>query len=623
MSDNKDAFLTVPNMKVCFGIFNTYMRDRYSFDVQTDGSKTNLKKLMYDIMKDIHNEYAESPRTSLKDMNNMTLNIARDYYTKNYGLSAEGKGPAGQSRQSRQSRQAPAQSKPRVQVLERDQQAYGQRILNSEQIKPVSTVTRDTSFSQGMPGMPGEGRSRDRQPVPDIDDVSVAFERIDLSRKEENNVQMAPPPEIKPQLETAYDPEEFNRMLSDLEKKRDDVEVRDLTALNDSRVMQDAMIVQTNAVQQPNPKDMYALSQSQLKTAEKRREEYVEEAQKISRFDLIAPEAKQHILLDKYLSISSFDRRWADEPLRFRFRVDFNFNDNSIQNRHKNIKSIQVTRAIIPMEIEEHASLLQCQPKINYNYEFALSYPYLLLQIDEFNDVYDGTNTAARNSFCHLVYDKCYKAKNGRGYIILNTMQKESKVFHPTPYPSLSQMTLSLRKPNGELLNTSKDDYKILKVEYDLYNKQYLKVVTHKYFDKNEFYRGDTVLMQNFELTNSAPSMTDEGVRNLNDFINRKEGHEIAEIGQPNDNGFYTNFYILGPGEFDTANGAYVLDSAQVSNLNAYNKSIDYTVWTPPNGNILNTSLQCSFAFSLQEVSSDPGSVDTSYFGASTSVLRS
>jgi hypothetical protein len=327
----------------------------------------------------------------------------------------------------------------------------------------------------------------------------------------------------------------------------------------------------------------------------------------------LPPVVNQLILIDKFLSVNGFDRNWNVDKNRFSFRVDFNWGDNSIQQRFRNIKSFKATRVIIPMEIQQTNSITNI-PKDYFNHEFSFAYPYLMLNIDEFNDIYDGTNENVRKCFCHLVFDKCYKAPNGRGYVILNPLQKERKIFHPTPLTSLSKLSLSIRKPNGDLFNHSKDEYMIFKVDYELYNKQYLQIVTNKFFDKNEFFKGDTVLLQNYKILKVDTNMNEQYINNFNEFINRKEGHEILEIGQANNSGYFRNFYINAPGTFDTELGQFVLDQNLIDNLTMYNNTIDYCTYTETNGSILNTSLQCTIAFKLQTLATDPSLVDTSFY---------
>jgi hypothetical protein len=97
------------------------------------------------------------------------------------------------------------------------------------------------------------------------------------------------------------------------------------------------------------------------------------------------------------------------------------------------------------------------------------------------------------------------------------------------------------------------------------------------------------------------------------DFVNNPAGHEILEMGQANDSGFYRNFYINAPGKFDTALGLFAVDAPLITNLNIFNDRFDFASWTANNGSILNSSLQCAITFKVQTVATDPGIINTSY----------
>ena len=84
----------------------------------------------------------------------------------------------------------------------------------------------------------------------------------------------------------------------------------------------------------------------------------------------------------------------------------------------------------------------------------------LMLCLDGY-DVYDGTNEAIRDAFCKFVYQRHFKSANGRGYVVMQPMQDEIKEFHPTPLSSLNNLSLSIRRPNGTLVNDSRDDYRV------------------------------------------------------------------------------------------------------------------------------------------------------------------
>lgn len=560
MNNEKDTFMTVNNMKVCTNVFETFMMDKYDFDIHRDGKNTNVKKLLFDVMTDVYGKHNNTAGVSLKDMNNITLNIARDYFKANYKLNKR------------------APSKPHTRSLERDQSAYGPRFNITEQLKPEPTFKKS------------------------VDDD---FARLDSARKKEKEI--IPPiiEGMKPIMEQAYDPAEFMQKIGQLEQ------MRDLTAVNTSRLNLDASL----ATVENDPKALYEASVPSTTANDASVSLASPDSIHEHRKEFIAAPVNQVILLEKYLSINGFDRNWAVDSSRFNFRVDFNYGDNSIQQRYRNIKTIKTSRVIIPMEIAEAASIINI-PKPYYNYDFRFSFPYIMMNIEEFGDVYDGTNDNVRRCFCQLVFDKCYKAPNGRGYLILAPMQHEIKTFHPTPLPSFTKMTISLRRPNGELFNDSKDEYKIFKVEYELYNKQYLKIVTDKYFDKNEFYKGDTVILKGYTIDNdlnTSPSIDPYAAQALMDFVNNPAGHEILEMGQANDSGFYRNFYINAPGKFDTALGLFAVDAPLITNLNIFNDRFDFASWTANNGSILNSSLQCAITFKVQTVATDPGIINTSY----------
>jgi hypothetical protein len=159
-------------------------------------------------------------------------------------------------------------------------------------------------------------------------------------------------------------------------------------------------------------------------------------------------------------------------------------------------------------------------------------------------------------------------------------------------------MNISLMTPHGELINKSTDGYSILKIEYEPYNRYYLKVVTNNYFDKNEFYKGDVVIIKMFVPYKLSPDQDSVALQQLSSFVNIESGHEITTIGDPNDNGFYKSFYIKGPGAFDEENGVYVIDTSIIDNLVEFNNNYNFDT-NNKNGFILNTSLQNSISMTI------------------------
>jgi hypothetical protein len=281
--------------------------------------------------------------------------------------------------------------------------------------------------------------------------------------------------------------------------------------------------------------------------------------------------------------------------------------DASMIGTFKDIYSISIKNVTIPTDIyQQFVNSSDDQHNYNYNYNF----PYILCNIDEFQDVYDGTDDTIRKTFCQLQYDNFLKTPNGRGYIILKPVQNEVKIFYPNTLSSLPTLNLSLTKPNGELLNQSEDGQAILNIS--VYQTYYLKITTKTYFDKNAFYKGDYVRIKNCNIYQINSDISNDNVSYFNTFINRKEGHVVYESGEPNENGYYNSFYINGPGVFDNVQGRFVVNQPVLNTLSQFNQYlIDNEFFqgndeTPSlsdsyeNGYILNMSLQNSVSITVE-----------------------
>ena len=554
---SNDNFMTVDNMRLCIEVFSKYMKDKYDFDIYTEARDTNVKQVLYKIMTQVQNEYGDT--LSLKDKNNIVLNISRDEYKQQYKLAKNTK-------------------KINIKNLQREHDVYGMRSMNTTQIKPQAIFER--------------GRSTENE-----------FKNLEEARKQE--MQRVQPKFDDPVSEDAFRPDDFMKKVADLTKSR-----VDLTSIPQERLQQDTEFAKRTIVD-VDPKDIYTNTNTNANdSGQQLNKESTEVVSKtVLRQEFVTSPTSKIFTAERYFCINGFDRDWAIAKQRFRFTTDFSTTDNSIQNRYKNIKSISVKRIIIPQEIRDTSSINNV-PKSFYNYSFNFNFPYVFLQIDELDNVYDGTSETIRKGFTQMIVDKCYFAPNGRGYLVLQSMQDEKKVFQ-TPLSELSRLTISIRKPNGELFNDSIDDMKIFKIEYELLNRQYLKVIANKFYDKNEFYKGDTVVFKEFKLLPISPSMSLSAIKTLEEYINRKQGHEVIEIGQANDSGFYKYFYIKAPGSFDESCGKFVVDSSLIDCLNAYNATFDFTANpTSTNGALLNMALQCIFSFKIEQIMPDPGRME-------------
>lgn len=588
-SQNK-LFFTKDNMQMIVNIFMDYMKDKHELVLRTPEELDRLKKTVFATMTDV---FSNAPKSStIHQLNMNVLSVVKDMYLKETEKSV--------SEPSR---------KPNIKNLDRDRDIFGNREVTYNEMIP-----RSNPYS--------------KKTIPKIEDIMS-------SREDKREV-----PDVsklgKPITETAENSENFLKRLQMLENERSTVDTTFRQSFQPPNVSQniERMFMDLEAIQDPEKQDPKKLYESTLRSESVGSQMLptqtnllsdgngggngggsgtnpMDDRINTSRAQLLIPRdgaAAKTIELQKYISINSFDRDWTSSHLRYQYSVSIN---TDFQRQYKNIKAIEVGKVIIPEEIYENINILNYPNKTNFNYEFSFSYPYLILKVDEFSDVYDGTNDVVRKGFCKLVYHRSYKAPNGRGYIVLKPIQKEKKVF-PTPLSSLSRLSLSLLKPNGQLLNQSSDNYKIFKVDYEPFNPLYLNIVTDMFYDKNEFFVGDVVVLKGYSIPSGIPDTTDGDTKALTDFINRPEGHEIVQIGTTNDNGFYRSFYIYAPGAFNRVIGKYEVTTSLTNCLNAYNNTINYANRTETNGSILNFSLQNTMGISLDVVIGDSSMIESS-----------
>lgn len=558
-----NTFYTKENLLFVNRVFSDYLEDNFGVVLEKIEDGAITRKLMFSFMSEINDE-TQGKDTKTDEKNIMLLARSKQHYMKQLQLNERN------------------ERKPNIQNLSRDKDVFGNRNVVIAEKRPEKDP-----YSRKNEG--GEGVER------------VMLDRYKATRDEEVGlVKKIPDARVvaSSEKDIPEPPENFNKRIRDLQLERSAPPKATLEILEGGSGTQGRMAVErerneANSVQYVDPKALYTPSFKPMVST-------VDEVLN-NRQEFLIPRVTAQKTIAKYLSINSFDRNWRSDPFRYKYVVNFQNNDNDLMSKYRNIETLCVSRVIIPEEVIPSNSIIN-KEKTAFNYEFSFSYPYLLLSIDEFTDVYDGTNQSARRSFATLVYHKHYKAPNGRGFILLKPIQQEKKTFYPSLLSSLPKMTLSLTKPDGTLLNTSKDDYKIFKVEYEPFNPQYVKIVTNVYFDKNEFYVGDTVKLSDYVVQLSP--MTQEA-RDLMIYINNEAGHEIKQIGSPNDNGYYKTFYIDAPGGFDSFAGRFAVATSQINALNTFNDTINWSTHIPTNGNIMNVSLQNTICMQVTTVVDD------------------
>lgn len=583
------TFYTKDNLLFVINVFNEYMQDTYGVRLDQIEDMPVVRKTMFEFMADVQ-ESTREKRMNIEERNIMLLAKTKQHYIKQLQIGEK------------------SGKKPNIQNLSRDKDVFGNRqVVLSDKRPEIDPYTK-------------------RSEVDNVDRLMMdkylesRDEEVGIVKKRPDTRIIAPLDKDMPESQ-----EEFYKRIKALEDERADPPMKTMDIIEtklDPRIMVEKERNEANALDKHDPKALFMMSPPGLNeyntmstissgiTSYTRTKGAFDQDVDVNMFlnnrqDLLIPRPNASVnggtsggngykLIPKYININSFDRNWTVDTKRYRYSINFQVKENDLMNKYKNIESVAVSRVIIPEEVITSNSIVN-QEKTAFNYEFSFSFPYLLLSIDEFNDVYDGTNQNARKAFATLIYYKHYKAPNGRGYVILQPIQQEEKVFYPSLLSSLPKLSIKITKPNGQLLNESSDEYKIFKIEYENFNPQYVKLVTNVYFDKNEFYVGDVCTFSQFSITPVNQAATD-----FNVFINRPEGHEIKQLGTANDNGFFRTFYIEAPGTFNRTLGKFEVNMTQITELNNYNAPINYNTVTTTNGSIMNQSLQNTITMKLR-----------------------
>ena len=343
-----------------------------------------------------------------------------------------------------------------------------------------------------------------------------------------------------------------------------------------------------------------------------------------------------------YINVNSLDRYWENSlESRYNYKVQFNqssgFEGAAISHLYKNIVSVELVSAIMPMD----TTVNTFDTRI---YGSLMKYPYLLLRIDELDNVFRGTNSWADMAFSTLLFDKVFftntlspdyiNGTNGgtsivnsspktgfaseyiRGFMKFNPAYFEKKKFYNNPLASLNRMTIQITDPRGNLINDHSDVLSLSNIGFTSnlatitgleltasagfpYANQsafkMIKVTADTPFSNRLFRVGDRVLFKNFT-SNTALSAINNST--FNSFINRTEGHIIINLDLEDNNvsggnkSFISNLYISPPGSYtsNTVSGYYD------------NTTLDFT--GARFGSVINMDLQTHLLFRI--VTRDP-----------------
>jgi hypothetical protein len=653
-------FYSVKNMKTIITVFENFLTDKYN--TNSNILNVNLRKEIFLIMQRLK----ENPyhiNMSVNDLNKITLQTLRDIIKKKYLSNAEKKITSKENYLERD--KTLFNNRNNVFNDNRNFNENTQLEENNEIIMEKFNKFNEERKEITKKEDENQLKSDDIDQSISQDEFENRLEELQQHR--DNLINMDTPliqnTDQQKVIETFKDE---NCIINDTSNKNPNIEETNykhqlMMSTTDFINDRNKLITdQLSDMRSFDPKTIYATNEKIRKNERNEVVKQYENSNTITTFPLITKPTNT-IMKEKFVCINSMDRDWINQKNRYNYLVKFNYvhkstkkveiyennptipytksslstgianisgyyDDNNIfrdayvasnplgnvigyeyveiliddninvQENFKNVKSIEITKVIIPADITNATT--------GRLYNFNLNYPYVLLQIDEFQDIYEGTNDSIRKSFCQLVYENFYRSSNGRGYIILKPVQNEKKTFHPSLLPSMPSLNISIVTPNGELLNDSTDGYSILQVSYEPFNRTYLKIITNNYFDKNEFYSGDKIFIKRYCAFKLDDTQDSEILSTLNNFINTESGHNICKIGDASENSYYKSFYIKAPGLFSSETGIFTIDEDQIKNLVTFNCKNNIES-NPSNGFVLNMSLQNSISMKITTVDVD------------------
>jgi hypothetical protein len=522
-----DKFLKIQNFTTSLTAFKEWMNTKYAINVDTIPDM-DVKLHLFETMRSVKDEFIGNPNSvELKELNNIALNRLKEVYVDRLKLTTN-----------------------------RDTTVFAGRPLISNLIS--------------APENTGKPRGNERTYDQVLQSRSQPLEQTSLD---------------EPKREDPIPIDIFNQLMSSYQN---DVEILTPPPDNPKALYELPINVSSQPSQPSQPSHT-----NQYTPVKSLNDDHYEERDTNMHPIANKPitESEQTIIeksfirtvTDKYIVINGHDRDWGNYTNRFNFKVNFT-------STYNNISTIQFTRLILPHDWKSSGSA-PAPALLQSSVDLKLSVPYITLHVEEIGDEYDCFNNSSKKATVCFIFDTSFKCPNGRGYIIMKPAQNEIKVYQQS-LASLSHMNISIRKPSGALISNVTDTYNIIKLEHEYYNQQYIKVVLDKYFDKSEYNTGDTVVLKGYEIY--MPSQAVSGCTSHSDFtdvntyVNKEEGHEILQLGEANENGFFKYFYVSAPSKFDSTHGKVIVNKCMVDAIKIYNESV--TIGT--NGNIINTSIQ-------------------------------
>lgn len=277
------------------------------------------------------------------------------------------------------------------------------------------------------------------------------------------------------------------------------------------------------------------------------------------------------------LVVYSADRDWYNNQRenRYNFSVTFNPANNgqgfkmspSANMRFHNIVRIEMVKALLPAEgvdvvLANNSSngAISTKPFS----ETILSYPTIIMHVDELESNVFGTDDQLDRAFATLQYDAQWlgsstsalnfpttttaSVPNSGYYAMIPKFLKCQKTYYPTPLATLTKMTIQLQRPNGNLVSESLDTLDIsgifasntLPSGFSAGTSKYAAVTdgtlsayyiirTKTFFNSYSFVPGDVIQVKgiNAELITNNNTARDDWIN----YIQRSTGLTIVQTG--------------------------------------------------------------------------------------------
>lgn len=269
-----------------------------------------------------------------------------------------------------------------------------------------------------------------------------------------------------------------------------------------------------------------------------------------------------------------------------------------LRNVYKNIVSIELVCFLTPglkQPVDYHSSLTHQ----------LISDPYYIIEIDEIDEIYDGSSKDLNKAFAVVVpitpmYSSTISIAR---HVEYRTIDRWMKKYSPVPLNSLTNLTLRVKNPLGQVINNLNDIidinfvYQYTSDDSDTRN-EVIVIQTSKYFSSNEYQTTDTIIIKGYEHRNTVSSES----QLFNDFMNQEKGHHILALSSNDSNLYLKNrIHIARPAKLDIDNGGVVEEAwyttykeNELDTLETIDSIVTYDT-----GRLINLDMQNLYCFKI------------------------